>query len=275
MKNSFELPDKSRPQATSTARGFSIVIPVFNHPQKLRKTIQDACKLGFPVFVVDDGSTDGTSNIIRDIPGIRILRHPRNLGKGAALTTGFAQAARISDWAVTLDADGQHHPGDAYNLIRALPENARPIVVGTRQNMTGKEVPWTSRFGRKFSNFWVWCAGGPAIPDTQSGFRLYPLPESFNLNIRSRRFQFEVEILVKAGWAGIPVIEAPVRVTYRPGNRRISHFRPAVDFFRNFSAFSRLIFQRIMIPSAVRKAKAGGKGGIFPTRTAHEHRHLP
>lgn len=251
--------DRPLSAPSSTGRRLSIVIPVFNHPLRVRETVLAACRLSYPVFVVDDGSTDGTYEQLRDIAGIRILQHPENRGKGAALRTGFVEAARISDWAVTLDADGQHDPKDAGRLIQAVRGKARPIVLGMRQGMAGKTVPWTSRFGRKFSNFWVWSAGGPHIADTQSGFRLYPLPESLNLNVRARRFQFEVEVLVKAGWAGIPVIEAPVGVHYPSGTRRVSHFRPFIDFLRNSNTFSRLIFQRIVIPAAVRKTWAGGR----------------
>jgi hypothetical protein len=83
--------------------------------------------------------------------------------------------------------------------------------------------------------------------------RLYPLPEAMNLNVRARRFQFEVEILVRAHWQGMPVIEAPVRVTYRPGAGRVSHFRPFVDFMRNSETFTRLIFMRILVPSFIRR----------------------
>jgi len=119
--------------------------------------------------------------------------------------------------------------------------------------MLGPDVPWTSRFGRHFSNFWVGCSGGPKVKDSQSGMRLYPLPEAMHLKVRARRFQFEVEILVKASWRGIPVLEAPVRVIYQPGEQRISQFRPFVDFLRNSSTFSRLIFLRILIPPFLRK----------------------
>jgi hypothetical protein len=112
--------------------------------------------------------------------------------------------------------------------------------------MTGEDVPWTSRFGRGFSNFWVRMAGGPVLSDTQSGMRIYPLPEAANLGVRARRFQFEVEILVRARRAGIPVVETPVRVSYTPGMKRVSHFRPFVDFCRNSATFTRLIFQRIV-----------------------------
>lgn len=112
--------------------------------------------------------------------------------------------------------------------------------------MDGKSVPWTSRFGRKFSNFWVWLSGGPVVEDSQSGFRIYPVPEVMGLNVLSRRFQFEVEILVKARWKRMRVIEVPVGVSYAEGAERISHFRPMVDFLRNSSTFARLIFQRII-----------------------------
>ena len=173
------------------------------------------------------------------------LRHKQNLGKGAAILTGFAEAAAVADWAITIDADGQHYPQDAQKLIKAIPKKTRAVVVGARADMIGEHVPWTSRFGRKFSNFWVKVSGGPAIMDSQSGMRIYPLPEALNLGTKARHFQFEVEILVQAKRKGIQVIETPVRVSYNPNGARISHFRPFVDFLRNSSTFTRLIFTRI------------------------------
>jgi hypothetical protein len=106
-------------------------------------------------------------------------------------------------------------------------------------------VPWTSRFGRGFSNFWVRVSGGPVVSDSQSGFRLYPLPEVLQLGVTARRYQFEVEVLVRAQQAGIATIEAPVGVVYQPKGERVSHFRPWLDFWRNSVTFSRLIFIRI------------------------------
>jgi glycosyltransferase involved in cell wall biosynthesis len=224
---------------------FAFVIPVYNHAGTVAQVIKDAQALGYPVFVVDDGSTDNTYDQIKEIAGIKMLRHPQNQGKGAAIITGFAAASAVADWAITIDADGQHYPRDAQKLIKAILPKMRPIVVGARSGMTGKHVPWTSSFGRKFSNFWVRTSGGPVISDSQSGFRIYPLPEALNLKTKARRFQFEVEILVQATRDGIPVIEAPVRVNYNPNGERISHFRPFVDFCRNSSTFTRLIFRRI------------------------------
>ena len=225
---------------------FAVLIPVYNHAGGVVSVIERALALDLPVWVVDDGSTDGTAAGLARVGGITVLRHEKNRGKGAAILTGFEAMAEKADWAVTLDADGQHDPADVPVLIRAIPAGGRPIVIGRREWMIGDDVPWTSRFGRKFSNFWVRTAGGPVLSDTQSGLRIYPLPEAMRLGVRARRFQFEVEILVRARWQGIPVVEAPVQVSYTPGMKRISHFRPFIDFCRNSGTFSRLIFLRIL-----------------------------
>jgi glycosyltransferase involved in cell wall biosynthesis len=224
-----------------------IVIPVFNHETKVAQAVGEALKLNRPVFVIDDGSTDSTYDRIKDIPSIKIIRHDTNKGKGAAILTGFTAASLSADWAVTMDADGQHHPENVGNLIQAVPPGARPIVVGHREGMDCPHVPWTSRFGRSFSNFWVRMCGGPYIGDSQSGFRLYPLPEVMHLHVRARRFQFEVEILVRAKWRGMTILEAPVRVTYDAKGERVSHYRGMVDFFRNAGTFSRLILMRLFV----------------------------
>ncbi len=225
---------------------FAIIIPVYNHEQAIVDVINASLKLNFPVFVVDDGSTDSTYARMKSIKEIHFLRHSVNRGKGAAILTGFDKAAKVADWAITIDADGQHNPEDALNLIQAIPENERPIIAGLREDMLGKDVPWTSRFGRKFSNFWVLLSGGPNMKDSQSGFRIYPLPEALNLDVTARRYQFEVEILVKARRRKISVVEVPIRVNYAPGMGRISHFRPFVDLMRNTSTLARLLVQRIL-----------------------------
>ncbi len=220
-----------------------IIIPAYNHSQRLAEVIAACLPLKIPVLVVDDGSTDTTWDLLAGTERITVLRHRDNLGKGAALLTGFAHAAKQYDWAITLDADGQHHPEDCKQLLAAVPQGQRPLVLGVRQGMQDRKVPWTSRFGRIFSNFWVWAAGGPWVADSQSGFRLYPLPEVLDLPVKARRFQFEVEVLVRAKQNNISVLEAPVRVIYQ-GHERISHFRPFVDFWRNSATFSRLLISR-------------------------------
>jgi len=205
------------------------------------------------VIVVDDGSTDSTPQVLASISGITVIRHQENQGKGASLLAGFSSALPSADWAITIDADGQHNPEDILPLIREIPEGQRPLVIGKRTDMGHGNVPWTSRWGRRFSNFWVWASCGRWFSDSQSGFRIYPLPETLHLGTRARRYQFEVEILARAVWHGIPVIEAPVRALYGPAAERASHFRPWLDFWRNTRTFARLVAMRIFIPLRFRK----------------------
>lgn len=223
----------------------AIVIPSYNHGTRISDVVWKSMDLGFPLFVVDDGSTDATVEILSGIEGITVVTHAENRGKGVALQSGFAAAQKTCDWAISLDADGQHNPQDVESLLAAVQKGRRPIVVGARMGMDGENVPWTSRFGRGFSNFWVRVSGGPRVTDSQSGFRLYPLPETVDLKVSGKRFQYEVEVLVMANRAGIPVVEAPVQVVYQQGAERISHFHPWKDFLRNSVTFSRLIIWRI------------------------------
>ena len=242
----FDIEEKGR---------FVFIIPAYNHGATLPDVVERALTFNLPVIVVDDGSTDATADRTPTQNRVCLLRHPYNLGKGAAILTGMAEAATSADWAITLDADGQHDPADAIALVRAIPAGERPIVVGAREKMDGINVPWTSRFGRAFSNFWVSISGGPCLQDTQSGFRIYPLPEALSLKVKARRYQFEVEILVKARWKKMSVVEAPIHVAYAPPGERISHFRPFVDFVRNTLTFARLIVQRLFVPAPVRRRR--------------------
>ena len=223
-----------------------IIIPVYNHCHQIHAVIQRAKRLHLPIIVVDDGSTDATPFVLQRISGIALLRHPVNRGKGAAILTGMQAAANLTHAAITMDADGQHEPAAAVKLLRAAARQPQPtIVVGARMGMRERNVPESSRIGRRFSNFWVRCAGGPRLSDSQSGFRLYPLPQTLQLDVRSRRFQFEIEVLVKAHWHGLPIIETAVPVYYQSPNQRISHFDPWKDSWRNGRVFSRLIFRLI------------------------------
>lgn len=240
------------PTASAAGGRFAFVIPVYNHPGSLPGVVAGVRTYGLPVFVVDDGSNAETRAVVDGLEGVRVLRHETNQGKGAALLRGLAAASAVADWAVCLDADGQHDPADAARLMELARQGSRRILVGRRRGMHGPHIPWTSRFGRRFSNFWVWASGGPPIQDTQSGYRVYPLPEILRLGSRARRFQWEVEIVVLARWKALPVEEAEVGVVYAPRGERISHFRPWTDFWRNAGTFMRLMLTRLCVPRSRR-----------------------
>ena len=240
---------------------FAFVIPVYNHARNVAQVAAAAVQSGAPVLVVDDGSTDGSGEAAAAVVGVRLLRHEGNRGKGAAILTGLAAArAAGASYAVTVDADGQHRPEEARKLLAALwrPEAVEPeraLVLGARVGMDMETVPWTSRMGRGFSGFWVRVSGGPRVSDSQSGFRVYPLAEILALPTRARRFELEVEVLVQARRAGIPIREVPVSVSYDPPGGRVSHFRPWRDFGRNAATFTRLIASRFV------PRRKGGRDG--------------
>lgn len=205
-----------------------LLIPVYNHAQTLRTVAEQGLAAGFPVLVVDDGSTDGS---LEAVSGMQVeqCRLPVNRGKGAAIRTGAAWAqARGYDAVITVDADGQHNPAEGRRLLETAEASWPSIVVGAR-DMEAGQAPESSIFGRDFSNFWVKIECGQSLPDTQSGFRIYPASWVADGRFITRRYAFEVEVLVRAIWAGLPVLSAPVSVRYPPTGKRVSHF----DMFRD------------------------------------------
>lgn len=208
-----------------------IVIPVYNHSKTLRDVVVRALEINAEVMVVDDGSTDRGINSLTGL-NVHILNHPVNLGKGAAILTA-AKACRQMGMThlVTVDADGQHNPDDFRRFVPVMQRNPYAIVVGKR-NFQAVNIPGLTRFGRHFSNFWFRLQTGHSLGDTQSGFRAYPLVVLEQLKLREKGFAFEVEVLVKAAWAGVKLKEVDVSVYYPPANERISHFHVFRDNLR-------------------------------------------
>ena len=208
-----------------------LVVPVYNHGKTLRSVVEKALRTGFPILVVDDGSTDGGMDSVADLPVVR-HRLPGNRGKGAAIRTGAEIAKRTGYEAIlTVDADGQHDPADGVRLLEAAAPSWPAIVIGARR-MEDANVPRSSVFGRNFSNFWVRLECGQALADSQSGYRLYPVDFLLDGRFLSTGFPFEVEVLVRASWAGIPLLSVPVSVDYPAAGERVSHFHPIKDNLR-------------------------------------------
>lgn len=211
-----------------------VIIPTYNNCTTLAGVIRDVLEYSEHIIVVNDGSTDTTAELLKDFKQqIKVFSIPQNKGKGNALSVGFKQALKLGySYAISIDSDGQHFASDIPNFITAL-ENSKDkklLLIGGR-NMGHKDVPKKSSFGNKFSNFWFWVETGVSLEDTQSGYRLYPLREIAKLNLYTTKFEFEIEVIVKADWNGVTVKNIPVKVFYDPENR-ISHFRPFRDFAR-------------------------------------------
>jgi glycosyltransferase involved in cell wall biosynthesis len=220
-----------------------VVIPAYQNAATLAEAVRGA-REHLPVIVVDDGSTDGTAQILAGLDGITIERHARNRGKGAALRTGFDAARRAGfTHVVSVDADGQH---PAAMIPRLLKATGKAIVIGAR-DLRAAGAGLGSRIGRANSNFWTWVETGRRLPDTQSGLRSYPLAALEPLRLVTRRYDFEIEVLVKAAWAGTATRSVPVDVTYAEG--RISHYRPVRDLLGIALLNVRLVLLRLCLPA--------------------------
>ncbi|HLT52132.1 MAG TPA: DUF2062 domain-containing protein [Arenibacter sp.] len=210
-----------------------VIIPTYNNPRTLKKVLDGVLEYTKDVIVVNDGSTDNTAQILSGFPQIRQVHFPINQGKGLALREGFQLADELGfHFALTIDSDGQHFPDDIPVLIRALDEekNKKVLYIGSR-NMGQADVPKKSSFGNRFSNFWYWVETGIRLEDTQSGYRLYPISELREIRLFTKKFELEIEVIVKAAWNGVQVKNVPVKVSYGAGDR-VSHFRPLTDFAR-------------------------------------------
>lgn len=209
-----------------------VIIPVYNNAGTIRRVIGGVKSFAGTVIVVDDGSTDTTAKRLRNIRGITVLRHPKNKGKGYALRTGFKYAIDNGfRYAITIDGDGQHYPSDIPHIAKAITKTPGALVIGSRK-LRQKNMPVKDTFANKFSNFWVWVETGKRLDDTQSGFRAYPLEPFAKSKYFTRRYDFELEILVRSVWKNIPIIAIPIQVFYAPKEERVSHFKPVRDFLR-------------------------------------------
>lgn len=207
-----------------------VIIPTYNNHKTLKRVIDSVLQYTSAIIIVNDGSTDSTVEILKEYSSLVQIHHPKNSGKGLALRNGFKKALALEyNYAITIDSDGQHFASDIPIFLNNLETNPDSLLIGSR-NMVQENVPKKSSFGNKFSNFWFWFETGNKLEDTQSGFRLYPL-RKIPVHYFTNKFEFEIEVIVRSAWKGIPVKNIPVQVLYDP-KERVSHFRPFKDFTR-------------------------------------------
>ena len=250
----------------------AVVIPVYNHRKSLRDVVQRVLNQCSTVIVVDDGSTDGSADSLEGLP-CTLVSLPINGGKGAALLAGAAEAVRLdATHMIALDADGQHYPEDIPLFLQAIAQHPGAIIVGCR-DFSVPHVPGSSRFGRAFSAFWMRVQTGERVRDMQSGFRTYPLRVLDCLKFTEPGYAFEVEVLVRAAWAGFDVREIDIRVYYPPREERVSHFKALKDNIRISLLNTRLTI-RALVPVPFRQHSVDGQGRISLLRPMDSLRRL-
>jgi glycosyltransferase involved in cell wall biosynthesis len=225
-----------------------VVIPVYNNEKTFSILLKEIIEMGFSVIAVDDGCTDGSFHQIPISKSLTIVKHKVNQGKGAAILSGMHSALNQNyTHCITIDADGQHYPKNIPSLLDVSKSNPNSIVIGARNfERNNENIPFSSHFGRSFSNFWVFLETGIWHPDTQSGYRVYPLTCLIPNHLHQKHYDFEIEILVRSNWNGTPILSAPIEVYYPPRSERISHFKPLADNFRLSKIHSKLVCFKIL-----------------------------
>ena len=245
------------------------VIPTYQNAKTLLKVVADVHRVVDTVFVVDDGSNDGTTALLDKATGNerpeKVLTHPKNCGKGAALKTGLTYARQQGfRYAVTVDADGQHRADDIPALLKAVEEEPDALAIGSR-GLQHENMPAKSTFANRFSNFWFALQTLQRLPDTQSGLRVYPLRRLHGLRWMSARYEAELTLLVFSAWAGVKLLPVPVSVYYPPRDQRVTHFRPGRDFTRISVLNTLLCFLMVVYgwPRIFCRQIARGVKGVF------------
>lgn len=229
MQNHTDIPSLNHnPQQEKIC----VLLPVFNNEGSIGTVVASILQFTNSLIVINDGSTDQTAAIVQNYPLLSLLSFSQNKGKGAALKAGFDEALRLGfDYAITMDGDGQHYAKDLPVFFELVKKDANTLFIGSR-NLNNENVPGKSSFGNRFSNFWFWVETGIRLSDTQSGYRLYPLKPIQGMQFYSSKYEFEIEVLVRLSWKGVPVKNIPIDVYYPPPSKRVTHFRPFRDFFR-------------------------------------------
>jgi glycosyltransferase involved in cell wall biosynthesis len=209
-----------------------VLIPSYNPGAKVFETVQGARDQWNPVWVVVDGSTDGTPEALQAMaradPGLRVLIRSKNGGKGSAVLDGAVEALRAGyTHVLTMDSDGQHPPDRIRDFMAASVAKPASMVLGVP--VFDASAPSVRVKGRRISNYWANVETFDAgIQDSLFGFRVYPaepLVRIMKSHFWMRRFDFDVEIAVRLSWSGVEAINLPARVRYfRPEEGGVSHF---------------------------------------------------
>ena len=207
-----------------------VLIPAYNAAPSIGKIVTGCREQSESLLVIDDGSVDGTGDVAKSA-GATVVRHEVNRGKGAALKTGFTWALEHGyDGVVTLDADGQHLPGEIPKLLAARAETGADLIIGGRSHLFDHMLP-RRRIANRFSAWSIARAAGTRVTDSQSGFRFYSAKMLRSISLRSDGFDMESEVIVRAGRGGVRVITIPIELGFIDG-LCTSHYKPLGDTLR-------------------------------------------
>ena len=186
-----------------------VIVPTYNNAGTIVDVLRRILTITCQVIVVVDGCTDDTRERLQQLAhtGIDIVDYTPNRGKGRALVEGFKRAINKGyEYAITIDSDGQHYPEDIPLFVQTLSHHPHSLIVGSR-NLQEKNMPGGNTFANKFSNFWFKLQTGISLPDTQTGYRLYPLNRLAGTQWITSRYEAELELLIDDGLDAFFVVD--------------------------------------------------------------------
>ncbi|THF62501.1 glycosyltransferase family 2 protein [Pseudothauera rhizosphaerae] len=236
------------------------VIPVYNHGATVGAVVAALAALELPCVLVDDGSRADCAAVLDTLagPGVTLVRRAVNGGKGAAVRDGLRAAAQAGyTHALQVDADGQHDLADALRLLQTSRAHPDALIGGLP--VYGADVPRARLYGRWLTRVWVWINTlSRDIPDAMCGFRVYPLARVLPvLPGCGARMDFDIAVLVRLHWAGVPMRWLPTQVRYPEGG--ISHFRGLADNLLISRMHARLFFGMLLRSPRLLVRRLGGR----------------
>lgn len=209
----------------------AVVIPCLNEADKIADVVASVRQYLPAVFVIDDGSKDGTTAVARGA-GAEVLQHEFSRGKGVALQTGWRRAKELGfKWALAMDGDGQHSAQDVPKFLDSAERTGAELIVGNRM-AEPKGMPWLRRFVNRWMSKRISKLADVSLPDSQCGFRLMNLETWAALPVTASHFEIESDVLLAFAMRTCRIEFVPIQVIYKGEQSKIHPVRDTVRWFR-------------------------------------------
>lgn len=219
---------------------YCVLIPSYNEERTIGGIIKNLQARHVPVYIVDDGSTDATYSIAVSA-GAVVVRHKKNMGKGASMREGFKHILKKGyDAVLVMDGDNQHEIDSIDDFVRKMDETGADMVIGNRMSDTAS-MPIVRKVTNRFMSWLISKICGQRVPDTQCGFRLIKINVLEKIKLESSNFEIESEIILKASGLGFKIASVPIKAVYQDEKSRIN---PAADTIRFISFMIRSVFKK-------------------------------
>jgi len=215
----------------------ALLIPAYNEEKYIEGVIENSSKYEMDIIIIDDGSIDSTASIVESLisaysPYLKLVRHSKNLGKGQALITGF-DYIRENNYSgvITLDADGQHDTKEIINFLEVIKKEDPDLIIGDRLGNTAG-MPFIRLATNIFTSWIISKIAGKKVSDVQSGYRYLKTMAIKKIKLKTKNFDTEPEIILRAGWQGMKILNVPIKTIYH--DDFVSYVNPVKDTIKFF-----------------------------------------